>query len=66
MCIRDSFKTKGSLSSNLEPMELTPGATGGGTDYPAQIAASEAVNPEGQGGKDYEADDSVAKKKLKA
>jgi len=49
------FNTKGSLSSNPKPMELTPASTGGGTDYEAQIAASEAVNPEGQGGEDYEA-----------
>tara|TARA_R100001377_G_scaffold52500_1_gene30764 strand:- start:689 stop:1021 length:333 start_codon:yes stop_codon:yes gene_type:complete len=48
------FNTEGSLSSNPKPMELTPASTGGGTDYEAQIAASEAVNPEGQGDEDYE------------
>ena len=48
------FNTKGSLSSNPKPMELTPASTGGGTDYEAQIAASKAVNPE-MNDEDYEA-----------
>jgi len=46
-----------SASSNKKPLALTPGAAQGGTDYEAQLAASKAKNPEGQGGKDYEAED---------